>query len=153
MDKKLKLCLVASSGGHLMQLLSLKAAWGQHERFWISFPKDDALALLKEERVIWAHHPTNRNLKNLIKNIGLAWHILRTEKPDAVISTGAGVAVPFLLIGKMLGIKTVYIESLTRIEGLSLSGKMVYPFVSRFFVQWADLAKRYPKAIYEGQVL
>ena len=149
----MKLCLVASSGGHLLQLVSLQEAWKAHERFWVTFPKMDSQTLLSEERVFWAYHPTNRNLKNLVRNLWLAWKILSCEKPDVIISTGAGVGVPFIWLGRLLKIRTVYIESITFIKDLSLSGKLVYPFVDRFFVQWPDLASRYPKAVCEGQVL
>ena len=149
----MKLCLVASSGGHLMQLIRLRPAWERHERFWVTFEREDAKTLLEEERVIWAHHPTNRNLPNLFRNLALAWRILHKEKPDVVISTGAGVGVPFLWLGRLLSIRTVFIDSLTRIQDLSLSGKLVYPVVDRFFVQWPDLTRRYPRTIYEGNVL
>ena len=149
----MKLCLVASSGGHLMQLYSLKPAWESHQRFWVTFPQNDAHFLLEKEKVFYAYFPTNRNLKNFFKNISLAWKLLRSEKPDAVISTGAGVGVPLLWMGRLMGMRTIYIESLTRIKALSFSGKLVYPIVHRFFVQWPELALKYRRAIYNGQVL
>lgn len=149
----MKLCLVASSGGHLMQLIRLRPAWIRHERFWVTFEKEDAKTLLGGERVFWAHYPTNRSLRNLIRNLMLAWRLLRTERPGTVISTGAGVGVPFLWLARLLGIRTVFIDSLTRIRDISLSGKLVYPVVHRFFVQWPELARRYPRAVYGGTVL
>ena len=147
------LCLVASSGGHLLELVSLKAAWGTHQRFWVTFPTDDARVLLEGERVIWAYPPTNRSLKNLLKNLWLGWRVLRRERPDVVISTGAGVAVPFLWVGRVLGMRTIYIESLARIQRLSLSGRLVYPVVHRFYVQWPDLVGRYPRVIFGGRIV
>ena len=149
----MRFCLVASSGGHLLELVSLKAVWEAHERFWVTFSQDDARILLEGERVIWAYHPTTRSVRNLMKNLGLAWRILRQERPDVVISTGAGVAVPFLWMGRLLGIRTIYIESLARIQTLSLSGKLLYPTVHRFVVQWPDLLRRYPRAVYGGRGL
>jgi len=149
----MKLCLVASSGGHLMQLVRLRSAWEGHERFWVTFKKEDAKTLLEGERVVWAYHPTNRHAPNLLRNLVLAWRILRKEKPDAVISTGAGVGVPFLWLGRLLGIRTVFIDSLTRIQDLSLSGKLVYPVVDRFFVQWPELSLRYRRGVFGGRVL
>lgn len=148
-----RLMLVASSGGHLFELLCVRELWAQREHSWVCFPTPDAKALLQGERVTWAYYPTNRNLKNLIKNLWLAWRHLRSERPDIVISTGAGVGVPFLILARLLGMKTIYLESITRITELSLSGRMVYPFVTRFLVQWVELARRYRKAHYQGRIL
>ncbi len=132
-------------------MVNLKPAWEGYERFWVTFPLEDAKTLLAEERVIWAYHPTNRNLKNLIKNLFLAWRVLRRERPDVVISTGAGVAVPFLWIGKLLGMKTVYLECITRIHSISLAGRMILPVVDKFYGQWEEIAALHPKIDYEGR--
>jgi len=148
-----KLALIASSGGHLFQLSSLKEFWGEKEHFWVSFKTQDAIYLLKDEKVYWAHFPTNRNIKNLIKNLFMAIKIIRKEKPDAIMSTGAGIAVPFLLIGKLFGKKTLYLESITRNEELSLSGRLVYPFVDKLLVQWPQLAEKYKKTEFEGRII
>ena len=86
------------------------------------------------------------SLINLIKNIFIAIRILRQEKPDVVISTGAGVAIAFILVAKLLKIPTIYIESITRNEELSLTATVIYPFVDRLFVQWKDLSEKYKKA-------
>ena len=149
----MKLCLVASSGGHLMELYFAREAWQDFDRFWITFPAKDADSLLANERVLWAYHPTNRNLKNLIKNIWLAWKILRRENPDAILSTGAGVGVPFIWIGWLLRIPTIFVESMTFTDKQSMSGKLVYPVVDHYFVQWPDLDRKYGKARYRGQVM
>lgn len=148
-----KLALVASSGGHLFQLSSLKDFWGEKDHFWVSFKTEDAKYLLKDEKVYWAHFPTNRNFKNLIKNLFLAFKIIRKEKPDAIISTGAGIAVPFILIGKLFHIKTLYLESITRNEELSLSGRLVYPFVDKLLVQWPQLVEKYKKPEFHGRII
>ena len=149
----MKICLVCSSGGHFSQLYSLRKFWEEFEHFWVTFPGRDTTSLLQNEKVYWAYYPTNRNIKNLIKNIILAIKILKKKKPDVVISTGAGVSVPFIYIAKLLRIKTIYIESLTRINGLSLSAKLVYPVVDHLIVQWPELENRYGKAKFVGQVI
>jgi len=149
----MKICLVCSSGGHLQELLRLQSAWQGIEHFWVSFPGVDSDFLLAAEKMIAAYHPTNRNLFNLFRNAIVAWKVLRREKPDLIISTGAGVAIPFFYLARLFGIQTVYIESLTRIHGLSLTGKLLYPIASHFYVQWPSLAKRLKKATYGGQVL
>jgi UDP-N-acetylglucosamine:LPS N-acetylglucosamine transferase len=149
----MKLALVASSGGHLAELFCIHELWQAHERFWVSFPTPDAESLLADETVFWAAYPTNRHLPNLLRNLALAWRLLRRERPDVVISTGAGVAVPFLILARVLGIRSVYLESITRIRELSLSGYLVYPFVDRFLVQWQELAKRYRRARFHGRII
>ena len=148
-----KLCLVCSSGGHLFQMTCLEPFWSGKRRFWVSFPTEDAKFLLADENVYWAHYPTNRSLKNLIKNLILAFKIISKEKPSVVVTTGAGVGVPFIVLGRIMGAKTVYVESITRNKELSLSGKLVYRIVHKFLVQWPGLAERYSKAEYRGRVI
>lgn len=148
----MKVCLVGSSGGHLTHLYLLKPFWENKERFWVTFDKEDARSILKNEIFYPCHYPTNRNLKNLIKNTILAFNILRKERPDVIISSGAAVAVPFFYIGKLFGAKTVYIEVFDRIDAPTLTGKLVYPVTDKFIVQWEEMKKVYPKAINLGGI-
>lgn len=148
----MKLCLVGSSGGHLTHLYMLKPFWTTKERFWVTFDKEDARSLLKDEKVYPCYFPTNRNIKNLIRNTFLAIKILRKEKPDVIISSGAAVAVPFFYLGKLFGTKNVYIEVFDRIDKPTLTGKLVYPVTDRFIVQWEEMKKVYPKAINLGSI-
>ena len=98
------------------------------------------------------YYPTNRNIKNLIKNIGVAWKVLRKEKPDVIISSGAAVAVPFFYLGKLFGKKLIYIEVFDRIDKPTMTGKMVYPIVDKFIVQWEEQKEVYKKAINLGSI-
>lgn len=148
----MKVCLVGSSGGHLTHLYMLKPFWADKERFWVTFDKEDARSLLEGETLYPCFYPTNRNLKNLIKNTGLAWETLRRERPDLIISTGAAVAVPFFWLGKLFGAKTIYIEVFDRIDAPTLTGKLVYPVTDRFIVQWEEMKKVYPKAENLGSI-
>lgn len=132
--------LVCSSGGHLLQLLELRPAWEQFERVWVAFDKSDTRSLLAGERVIHAHGPTNRNLRNLLRNLVLARRVISRERPCALLTTGAGVAVPFAWIGRLYGMPTIYVESFTRIRELSLSARLIAPVGSRLYVQWPELA-------------
>ena len=131
----MKVCLVGSSGGHLAHLYMLKPFWNNKERFWVTFNKQDANSLLKNEKVYNCYFPTNRNFKNLIKNTILAFKVLKKEKPDLIISSGAAVAVPFFYIGKLMGAKLIYIEVFDRIDKPTLTGKLVYPIADKFIVQ------------------
>jgi beta-1,4-N-acetylglucosaminyltransferase len=146
------LLLVCSSGGHLLQMLEMRAAWEPFERAWVTFDKSDARSLLRDERVIHAFGPTNRNIPNLLRNLRLAWRLIRRERPSAILSTGAGVAVPFAWIARLHGIRTVYVESFTRIERLSLSGRMIAPIAGRVYVQWPELAATTPRSHFAGNL-
>lgn len=148
----MKVCLVGSSGGHLTHLYMLKDFWKDKDRFWVTFDKEDARSILENEKVIPCYYPTNRNIKNLIKNTFLAIRVLLKEKPDLIISSGAAVAVPFFYIGKILGAKLVYIEVFDRIDKPTVTGKLVYPIADKFIVQWEEQKKVYPKAINLGSI-
>jgi UDP-N-acetylglucosamine:LPS N-acetylglucosamine transferase len=149
----MRVLLVCSPGGHLQQMLALEPAWRGTDRAWVTLPGADVGYLLADEDVTLGHSPTNRSLKNLIRNTRLAWRVLRSRRPEAILSTGAGLAVPFFLVGKLLGIRLVYVESVTRTESVSLSGRLVYPLADRFFVQWPQPAERLRRAEYAGGVL
>lgn len=148
----MKICLVGSSGGHLTHLYMLKPIWEKENHFWVTFNKVDAKSLLQNEQVYYCFYPTNRNIKNLIKNTFLAIKVLVKEKPDLIISSGAAVAVPFFYVGKLLKSKLIYIEVYDRIDAPTLTGKLVYPIVDTFIVQWEEMKKVYPEAINLGSI-
>lgn len=128
-QKYKKIMLVCSSGGHFKYSQSLKPFLNQFQDMcWVTFKTATTESELKadKQRRYWAYSPTNRNLPNLIRNIILAFRVLNQERPDVVLSTGAGVAVPFLILAKFLfRKKTVFIESKTRLKKLSLSVKIL----------------------------
>lgn len=150
--KNIKICLVGSSGGHLTHLYMLKPFWQDKDRFWVTFDKEDAKSLLEGEKMYPCHYPTNRNIKNLIKNTILALKVIKEEKPDLIVSSGAAVAVPFFYVGKIYGAKTIYIEVFDRIDHSTVTGKLVYPITDKFIVQWEEMKKVYPKAINLGSI-
>lgn len=144
--------LVCSPGGHLLQMMRLQPAWKQMDCTWITLEAADSNHLLRDEQVVFAKGPTNRSLRALLANLVLAWRVVRRRRPAAIVSTGAALAVPFFLVGKLHGCRLIYVESLTRTDELSLAGKMVYPFADAFFVQWPGAAKR-KRARYVGGLL
>lgn len=148
-----KLMLVCSTGGHLAQLHRLEPYWSQHDRVWVTFDKPDARSLLAGERVHWAFHPTTRNLVNLARNFRLAGTLLREEQPDVIISNGAGVALPFFVLGRRRGIRTVYAEVYDRIDSRSLTGRLCYPLSDLFVLQWDEQRALYPKGLVVGPLL
>ncbi|MBU4252975.1 MAG: UDP-N-acetylglucosamine--LPS N-acetylglucosamine transferase [Acidobacteria bacterium] len=137
----------------MYQLHILEEFWGKHDRFWVTFKKADALSLLKNERTYWAYHPATRNIRNLVRNSFLALKILRRERPDVIVSTGAAVAVPFFYLAKLFRIKTVFIEVYDRIDKPTLTGRLVYPVADAFVTQWPEQKKAFPRGIHIGQIL
>jgi len=146
----MKLCIVSSCGGHLSELRALSAAYDRYPHFYVL---DDRITLPKdmEGRTFFVTHA--ERTWRLLVNLWEAWVILRRERPDLMLSTGAGVAVPFGLIGKLLRIPFVFIEISTRVRRPSLSGRVMYRLATRFFYQWPDLGRSFPNATFGGLIL
>lgn len=142
----MKILLISSTGGHFQALQSLSSFWNKHNCCWVTFKSASTELVLNGENVYWAYSPTNRNLLNLIRNFCLACLVIVREKPQLVLTTGAGVAVPFIILAKLFQIKTVFVESFTRVQELSLSARLVLPFLDVLYVQWNQLKEKYPQA-------
>lgn len=155
-DAPRRVLLVGSSGGHLSQLMALEPWWRNRERTWVTFDTEDAVSRLRIERdetVMWAHHPTTRNLPNLVRNLVLAISVLLRNRPEVIISTGAGVAFPFFLMAKLFRIPTVFLEVFDRIDSPTLTGRLCRPLASRFCVQWDEQRALYKGARVVGPIL
>jgi UDP-N-acetylglucosamine:LPS N-acetylglucosamine transferase len=144
--------LVCSTGGHLLQLVALAGAWEGLSHAWITFDKSDARSLLQGDRVYYAYGPTNRSIRNFLRNLPLAWRLLGSLRPRVIVTTGAGVAVPFAWLGRLRGARVAYVESFTRIDGPSLSCRLIRPVADRVYVQWPELAERLPGSRYLGSI-
>jgi len=145
--------LVASTGGHLAQLLVLRPWWEHLRRTWVTFDKADARSTLDGEEVVHAFHPTTRNAANALRNLRLAHAVLRARQPDLVVSTGAGLALPFFAVARCLGIPTVYLEVYDRVDSATLTGRLCRPLASAFCVQWPDQLRWYGGAEVVGRLL
>lgn len=87
-------------------------------------------------------------------NLWEAFRILLRERPDTILSTGAGPVVPFALVGRFLfGVKVVYVETITRVNSPSMTGKIMYRLAHDFFYQWKSLSPFFPKGKYGGPLL
>jgi UDP-N-acetylglucosamine:LPS N-acetylglucosamine transferase len=148
----MKLLLVCNPGGHFSTMMGLKNFWSAYPREWVTYPNFDTQKLSEKELVYWVEMQEARMLGKACINFSKALVILRKSRPDLLLSTGASLALPFILASKLFGIKTVFIESISRSTGLSLTGKLVYNLVDEFYVQWPECVERYPKAQYRGVV-
>lgn len=138
----MKILLVSSVGGHLWEVLQLAPVLQRHK---VVLVVNDDLQMpdfpfLRAYRVVHAE----RNLK-VAWNFLEAAAILERERPDLVLSGGAGPAVPFIWLAKLAGIPSVFVESAAAVREPSMTGRLVYPFVDRFFFQWPRLARFYPR--------
>ena len=147
----MKICLAASAGGHLTELLQLEKTWAGKDHFYLTDARTNGLALAKKHKTFFLTCPRRNPLK-LLLNLVQALGLFLSEKPDLVISTGADTAVPFCLIAKLFRKKVVFIESFCRINEPSLSGKIMYRFSDLFLVQWKENLEFYPKAEFRGGV-
>lgn len=148
-----RVLLVSSSGGHLAQLLALRPWWETRDRSWVSFRTSDVVSLLADEQVEFAHSPTTRNVKNLLRNFVVAAKVLRRRRPDLVVSTGAAVAIPFFVLARLFGIATVYVEVFDRVASRTVSGRVCRPLASAFVVQWDEQRRLYPGSVVIGPLL
>ena len=83
----------------------------------------------------------------------LAFVYMLVWRPHIVISCGTGLTVPIFYAARTLGVKTVFIESMSRVESLSVTGRLLLGKTTLFVVQWPQLAERTPGAVYGGQLL
>lgn len=150
---KRRVMLVASTGGHLAQLTRMWPEWTDDDRVWVTFDKSDARSALRGERIVHAHHPTTRSLKNAARNLWLAVRVLRREQPDVVVSTGAGVALPFFVVARLTRTPTVYLEVVDRVDSRTLTGRLCRYLSTRFCVQWPEQALLYPGSEVIGRVM
>ncbi|MCK4793400.1 MAG: UDP-N-acetylglucosamine--LPS N-acetylglucosamine transferase [Desulfobacteraceae bacterium] len=152
-QRKLKVGLVASAGGHLNQLLKLADSWTGHETFYITTTEvvRNKLSKLGKTYVVGEcnHQHPWRAIKVLLRCIRAVFR----ERPDVVISTGAAAGCITCFLGKLIGARVVWIDSITNVERLSLSGRMVRHIADLFLVQWPELAEQYSNVEYVGAVI
>lgn len=147
----MKVALICSYGGHLTEILYLMDAFREHEVFFITYDNLRTRAL-PYRKYLMENIGTNP-LKMTLAFVKIG-KILTKEKPDVIVSTGSEIAIPAFVIAKVLGIRTIFIESWCRIKTKSGTGKIVYYLSDLFLVQWPQLLALYGKrAKYVGAVV
>lgn len=145
---------MASSGGHFEELLCLKELANDFHSCLVTEESKFCTTTFCEKT--YYVRQINRREKNFIIHfMGLffqSWKILRREKPDCIISTGALATVPICILGKISQKKIIYIESFARVYDASLTGKVMYHIADLFLVQWPDMIRHFPKGEYLGGI-
>ena len=152
--KQLKVCFTASSGGHFEQLMMLKPLIVEYDSFIVT--ENTSYLNLDNKQKSYLLNQINRKQKTflfiLFKNIFLSLKIFIKEKPDLVITTGVLSTIPLCIIAKTFRKKIIYIESFAKINSPTITGRVLYKFADRFYVQWQPMLKHYPKAVYKGGI-
>jgi beta-1,4-N-acetylglucosaminyltransferase len=145
----MKICLTCSHGGHLTEILQLMSAFEGHDIFFITYEGVRSSELNKK----YTMKNLGKNPIRFLLSVPVVFNLLLREKPDLIVSTGSEIAIPVFYIARLLGIRTMFIESLSRVKEPSVTGKLVYPISSVFLVQWKSLLNIYgKKAQYWGSV-
>jgi UDP-N-acetylglucosamine:LPS N-acetylglucosamine transferase len=149
-QKKAKVCLISSSGGHYRQLLMLKPLEEKYDIFIVTeatkYKSEANYHLLQSGLKDWLF--PIKTFLNSFKTI----YIIAKERPDFVVTTGTMVAIPMCFICKLLRKKVVYIETFSRVTDCTRTGKLMYKIADLFIYQWEELAKYYPNGVYGGSI-
>jgi UDP-N-acetylglucosamine:LPS N-acetylglucosamine transferase len=152
--KRIKLCFAASSGGHYEQMMMLEPLMEKYESFIIT--EETEYKPDRKSKKTYYMKQVNRKEKTLFPkmmiNLIRSITIFFGEKPDVVICTGAMATIPICLIAKFAGKKLIYIESFAKVTSGNLTGKLLYRYADRFYVQWPQMRQVYPNAIYLGAI-
>ncbi|MBQ3164410.1 MAG: polysaccharide biosynthesis protein [Lachnospiraceae bacterium] len=149
-----KICFAASSGGHLEEISRLKEIRDAYDCFLFtergSFSELDFC-----DKVYYVRQINRKEKKFLTHFIRLfieSAKILKEEQPDCIISTGALATFPICVIGKAMKKKVIFIESFARVDGSSLTGKLMKKVADLYIVQWEELLQFVPDAVYGGGI-
>lgn len=145
-----RILIVASSGGHLTQALAGSSLINHR----IVVTNKSGVVKLRCNDVEFNSRDTTKNIFIHFLNFFLAINIFLKFNVAGIFSTGGPMCLPFLLVAKMLGKKIYYLDTMSRIDDLSNTGKLVYKLklYDEFVVQWDELQSKYKGVSYYGQI-
>lgn len=145
-----KVCLVSSPGGHLSQIVELREVY-QQEEYWFIIEKHSGplpeICLGRADFLVEAR----RGWNNIVQTLQVLRLFLR-RRPEVVISCGAACAVAAGIVSRLLGIRFVYVETISAMQRPSLAGRICYRLAHSFYIQWPELKRFYPEANYAGNI-
>lgn len=153
-EKQIKICFIASSGGHFEQLMMLKPLMNEYKSFIVTEKTKYQTNIqgTKMYHLLQVNRKEKMFIVRMMLNILKSFKIFCIERPDIVICTGVLATIPFCLIAKLARKKLIYIESFAKISSATETGKFLYKFADRFYVQWDSMLQIYPKAICLGGI-
>ncbi len=150
MVNKNKVCMAASSGGHLTQILKVTDCFENYEKILVTTSEVVKDKLLEIGDVYCIGESNHDHPIKCLKVMIHCLKILIKERPGIIISTGAAGGCMMCLLGKVCGAKVIWIDSITNVKRLSLSGRIVRNFADLFLVQWPELSEKYKRTEYAG---
>jgi len=136
----------------MVQAKQLAPVYEKYDHFYVTHKGGVAERMKRTCRV--------RAIPDILRSHPLSWfkgviaslYMASIERPDIVITTGAGAVVFYCIFAKILGAKLIFIESMARVERPTWTARMLYPFADLFLVQWPGLLKFFPRAKYLGRL-
>lgn len=145
-----KVIVIGPGGGHLAEAM-LATEGVPMRRVVATYCEPHTRDSMLGERLWCLVNPHGVLWKYVVNAIQGLYMLLR-ERPKAIISTGGGMSIATALLGKLLGIKLIYVESGARVTSPSKTGKLLYKYADLFIVQWEPMLKHYPNAVYGGML-
>ncbi|TLV03232.1 oligosaccharide biosynthesis protein Alg14 [Dyadobacter luticola] len=146
----MKILAIASAGGHWVQLLRLKPAFEGHELIFVS-TKTSFKETVKGHKFYSIPDASRWNKLKLIYSLICVFKIVFRSKPNIIITTGAAPGLMGIIAGKVIGAKTIWIDSIANVENLSMSGQIATSIADKSYTQWPDLSNS--KVTFNGNVL
>lgn len=156
--KKKKIVLICSDGGHLAQILQLKEMFLNYDYLLVTERTPATSYLSKIYNVCFLAARSKGKKRNvfffitIFLNLFLSLKILLAHFPKVIISTGSHTAIPMCYLGKLLGVKIVFILSFARVNSKAKTADFIYPIANKFIVQWPDARLNYENGIYLGGI-
>lgn len=157
MDKK-RVMFIASTGGHLKELLQLEPMFSNHQYCLITEKTKSNLYLkdIYHDKVHFLIYGTKHHIISypfkLLCNCFISLYYYFQYRPDYIITTGVHTAGPMCCLGKIFGSKIIYIETFANMVTKTSTGKLLYPISDQFIVQWESMKELYPNAVYGGWI-
>lgn len=150
----MKICFAASSGGHFEQLMMLKPLMDANDSFILT----EKVPYAVNTQGVRTHFlpQVNRHERGYrFKMVRIGFRslaIFLRERPDVIICTGVLATIPMCLLMKIFHRKLIFIESFAKVSSPTETGKFLYKYADRFYVQWESMKEFYPDAIYVGGI-
>lgn len=153
-----KVLFVASTGGHLNELMQLEKMFNKYEYHLITEKTKSNLSLKKiyNKKIKFLVYGTKDHMLTypfkLLYNCFKSLFLYLKIHPDYIVTTGVHTAAALCCLGKLFGSRIIYIESFANINTKTITGRCLYPISDKFIIQWESMKKLYPEATFGGWI-